>query len=81
MENPTADAIMTDLAPNKSKDIYEKAWDDFKKFLTSETSSATLQDDGLKVAAHKVRVAAYKVDQYCPLLGERRTIKKKVRFK
>ncbi len=38
---------MTDLAPNKSKAIYEKAWNDFNKFLASEMSSAILQDDGL----------------------------------
>ncbi len=46
-----------------------------------QASSTILQDDGLKVGVHKVRVAAYKVDQYCPPLGERRRIKKKVRFK
>ncbi len=57
-DSPTADAIMTDLAPNKSKDIYEEAWNDCKKFLTSEMSSTILQNDGLKVAAHEVKVAA-----------------------
>ncbi len=33
------------------------------------------------MAAYKVKAAAYTVDQYCPPLGQRKTIKKTVRFK
>lgn len=44
-ETPTAEDIMKNLLPSKSKDAYLKAWTAFESFLTNAQKEQVISDD------------------------------------